>query len=72
MAKKFNLQAAQAGKAVVTRLGNPVKINYVGKDFLLATVTSRAGAHMNAQHRYKLDGSRFSPNYEHFEDLFMA
>ena len=70
--KKFNLKSAMAGKAVVTRLGNPVKIDYVGTDFILATVTSKAGSHMNAQHRYKLDGSRFSPRHEHFEDLFMA
>ena len=72
MAKKFNLKAAKAGKAVVTRLGNPVKIDYVGNDFILGTISSKAGAHMNKQVRFKLDGSRFSPRHEHFEDLFMA
>ena len=71
MAKKFNLTAAKAGKAVVTRLGNDVKIDYIGPKFLLATITSKVGIHMNTQVRCNLDGSRFSPKHEHFQDLFM-
>ena len=70
--KKFNLTAATKGKAVVTRLGNPVKIDYVGPSFILGTIKSKLGPHNDRQVRFKLDGSRYSSRSEHFEDLFMA
>ena len=69
--KKFNLEKALKGAKVVTRLGNPVTVNCLTGNKVLVTISSRLGAHMNRQVKVNKDGSRYSANYEHFEDLFM-
>lgn len=70
--KKFNLVKALKGADVVTRLGNKVKVNCKAGDKLLVTIYSKVGPYMDRQVKVNLDGSRYSANHEHFEDLFMV
>lgn len=71
--KNFDLNLAlNKNTKIVTRNGNRVEIICVSRDKIVANVYPANKLGGPRQTKYNLDGSRYSPSYEHFEDLFLV
>lgn len=68
----FNLMRALNGANIKTRSGKKAKvICKVGNNKILVKVYSNISSMYDTTVKYNLDGSRWSPKHEDFEDLIM-
>jgi len=69
---KFDLEKAMLRDAnVATRDGNKARVICKTRGKILVRVYSAISSAMDADVKYNLDGSRWSPNYKSGEDLVL-
>ena len=69
--KAFNVERALKGEKVMTKSGKKVKVICFTRGKILCQVYSNVGFYYDAQVKYNIDGSRWSPNQPSDEDLIM-
>lgn len=70
--KEFNLEAALNGKKVVTRSGSKAIVTGVSRDRVVALVHPANRLGDPQQMFFKMDGTKYGPEYPTYWDLMMA